>query len=104
MFLKKIKELKQTKKELENSCELLEDAIDWWKAENKNKDMKIAELEYRLKLADKEKIELNNVITKWMEDYKKATLKNIELTKKSKEVKKVRKAKKVEVIESDETK
>lgn len=90
--IKKIKELRQTKRELENSCELLEDAIDWWKAENKNKDMKIAELEYRLKLADKEKIELNNVISNLMEDKNKLT------------AKKIRKAKKVEVITSDETK
>lgn len=90
--IKKIKELKQTKRELEKSCELLEDAIDWWKSENKNKDMKIAELEYRLKLADKEKIELNNVISNLMEDKNKLT------------AKKIRKAKKVEVITSDETK
>ena len=90
--IKKIKELRQTKRELENSCELLEDAIDWWKAENKNKDMKITELEYRLKLADKEKIELNNVISNLMEDKNKLT------------AKKIRKAKKVEVIESDKSK
>lgn len=104
MFIKKIKDLNQRIIELEKTCDQLEDVIEYLKSENKNKDMKIAELEYRLKLADKEKIELNNVITKWMEDYNKATLKNVEQAKKSKEVKKVRKAKKVEVIESDQTK
>lgn len=90
--IKKIKELRQRIKDLEKSCKDLEIALKDWKEKNEKKDMKITELEYRLKLADKEKIELNNVISNLMEDKNKLT------------AKKIRKAKKVEVITSDETK
>ena len=56
------KELRQRIVELEKTCCDLEDLIDAWKEKSANKDFKISELEWRLRLNDQEKLELNHLI------------------------------------------
>ena len=78
MFNKKIKELKQRIKELENTCDNLEVLIDCKNEEIKRLVKKDVENQYRLELLDKEKLELNNVIAYLMEERNKATIKKIQ--------------------------
>ena len=76
-MFKKYKGIKQRVKELEKTCVDLEKLIDSLKESNSNKDFKNKELKFRLKLAEQEKIELNNVITNLMSDKNELALKNI---------------------------
>lgn len=78
MFNKKIKELKQRIKELENTCDNLEVLIDCKNEEIKRLVKKDVENQYRLELLDKEKLELNNVIANLMEERNKNTIKKIQ--------------------------
>lgn len=68
LLRKNNRELRQRIVELEKTCCDLEDLIDAWKERSANKDFKISELEWRLRLNDQEKIELNNVISNLMEE------------------------------------
>lgn len=78
MFNKKIKELKQRIKELENTCDNLETLVDYKNEEIKRLVKKDVENQYRFELFEKEKLELNNVIVKLMEERNKATVKKIQ--------------------------
>lgn len=66
LLRKNNKELKQRVIELEKTCCDLENLVDMLKERNSNKDFKISELKWRLRLADQEKLELNNVISNLM--------------------------------------
>jgi hypothetical protein len=78
MFNKKIKELKQRIKELESTCDNLEVLVDYKNEEIKRLVKKDVENQYRLELLEKEKLELNNVIVKLMEERNKNTIKKIQ--------------------------
>lgn len=82
MFNKKIKDLKQRIDELENTCKQLEELVDAWKEACDSKDFKISELNYRLQLANQEKLEFNNVISNLMEKLNKSNVKNIRQARK----------------------
>lgn len=75
LLRKNNRELRQRIVELEKTCCDLEDLIDVWKERSSRKDFKISELEWRLKLNDQEKLELNNVISNLMEERNKLTTK-----------------------------
>lgn len=75
LLRKNNRELRQRIVELEKTCCDLEELIDAWKEKSANKDFKISELEWRLRLNDKEKLELNNVISNLMEERNKLTTK-----------------------------
>lgn len=78
MFNKKIKELKQRIKELEITCDNLEVLVDYKNEEIKRLVKKDVENKYRFELLDKEKLELNNVIVKLMEEKNKLVVKQIQ--------------------------
>lgn len=78
---KKIKELKQRIRELEKSCDNLEISIDFKNDIIKDLQNKIAENEYREQLWEKERKELNNVISNLMEEKNKLTAKKIRSAK-----------------------
>ena len=69
--IKKIKELKQRIKELENTCDNLEILVDYKNEEIQRLVKKDVENQYRINLLEKEKLELNNVIANLMEEIKK---------------------------------
>ncbi len=77
MFNKKIKELKQRITELEKTCDDLEMTIDFKNDVIKNLVKKDAENNYRIALLEKEKSELNNVISNLMEEKNKSEVKKI---------------------------
>ena len=72
---KKTKELKQRVSELKKSCDDLEISIDFKNDIIKDLQNKITENEYREQLWEKERKELNNVISNLMEEKNKLTAK-----------------------------
>ena len=76
-MFKNRKELKQRIRELEKSCDDLEISIDFKNDIIKDLQNKIAENEYREQLWEKERKELNNVISNLMEEKNKLTAKKI---------------------------
>ena len=82
MFNRKIiKELKQRINELKKSCFDLEISIDYKNDIIRNLQNKITENEYREQLWEKERLELNNVISNLMEEKNKLTVKKIRSAK-----------------------
>lgn len=77
LLRKNNRELRQRIVELEKTCCDLEELIDAWKEKSSRKDFKISELQWRLRLNDQEKLELNNVISNLMEERNKLTTKKI---------------------------
>lgn len=75
LLRKNNRELRQRIVELEKTCCDLEELIDAWKERSSRKDFKISELQWRLRLNDQEKLELNNVISNLMEERNKLTTK-----------------------------
>lgn len=71
------KELKQRINELELTCDNLELSIEYKNDIIKGLQNKLAEYEYRLTLSEKEKTELNNVISNLMEERNQLTAKKI---------------------------
>lgn len=80
MFKNK-KELKQRIRELEKSCDDLEISIDFKNDIIRDLQNKITENEYREQLWEKERKELNNVISNLMEERNKLTAKKIRSAK-----------------------
>lgn len=78
---KKIKELKQRVSELKKSCYDLQISIDFKNDIIRDLQNKIAENEYREQLWEKERKELNNVISNLMEEKNKLTAKKIRSAK-----------------------
>ena len=75
LLRKNNRELRQRIVELEKTCCDLEELIDAWKERCSRKDFKISELQWRLRLNDQEKLELNNAISNLMEERNKLTTK-----------------------------
>lgn len=80
-MFKNRKELKQRIRELEKSCDDLEISIDYKNDIIKDLQNKIVENEYREQLWEKERKELNNVISNLMEEKNKLTAKKIRSAK-----------------------
>ena len=80
-MFKNRKELNQRIRELEKSCDDLEISIDYKNYIIRNLQNKIAENEYREQLWEKERKELNNVISNLMEERNKLTAKKIRSAK-----------------------
>lgn len=83
-MFKNRKELKQRIRELEKSCDDLEISIDFKNDIIRDLQNKIAENEYREQLWEKERKELNNVISNLMEEKNKLTAKKIRSAKSAK--------------------
>lgn len=85
MFNKKIREnnrkLRQRISELEKTCDDLEISIDFKNDIIRDLQNKITENEYREQLWEKERKELNNVISNLMEEKNKLTAKKIRSAK-----------------------
>lgn len=80
-MFKNRKELNQRIRELEKSCDDLEISIDFKNDIIKDLQNKITENEYREQLWEKERLELNNVISNLMEEKNKLTAKKIRSAK-----------------------
>lgn len=80
-MFKNRKELKQRIRELEKTCDDLEISIDFKNDIIRDLQNKIAENEYREQLWEKERKELNNVISNLMEEKNKLTAKKIRSAK-----------------------
>ena len=88
MFNKKIiKELKQRIKDLENTCDNLEALVDYKNEEIQKLVKKDVENQYRIKLLEKEKSELNNVIANLMQERNKEEVKKIQKNRSAKSAK-----------------
>lgn len=85
MFNKKIREnnrkLRQRVCELEETCDDLEISIDFKNDIIRDLQNKITENEYREQLWEKERLELNNIISNLMEEKNKLTAKKIRSAK-----------------------
>lgn len=84
---KKIKELNQRIKELENTCDNLEILVDYKNDIIKDLLNKDEENEYRINLLEKEKLELNNVIANLMEERNKEEVKKVQKKRSAKSAK-----------------
>lgn len=80
-MFKNRKELKQRISELEKTCDDLEISIDFKNDIIRDLQNKITENEYREQLWEKERKELNNVISNLMEEKNKLTAKKIRSAK-----------------------
>lgn len=80
-MFKNRKELKQRIRELEKTCNDLEISIDFKNDYINKLKRKISENEYREQLWEKERKELNNVISNLMEEKNKLTAKKIRSAK-----------------------
>lgn len=85
--IKKIKELKQRIKELENTCDNLEILVDYKNEEIQRLAKKDVENQYRINLLEKEKLELNNVIANLMEERNKEEVKKVQKKRSAKSTK-----------------
>lgn len=85
--IKKIKELKQRIKELENTCDNLEILVDYKNEEIQRLVKKDVENQYRINLLEKEKLELNNVIANLMEERNKEEVKKVQKKRSAKSAK-----------------
>lgn len=83
-MFKNRKELKQRISELEKTCDDLEISIDFKNDIIRDLQNKITENEYREQLWEKERKELNNVISNLMEEKNKLTAKKIRSAKSAK--------------------
>ncbi len=81
---KRIKELRQRIRELELTCNDLDVSLDYKNDIIKDLQRKITEHEYREQLWEKERKELNNVISNLMEEKNKLTAKKIRSAKSAK--------------------
>lgn len=81
---KKIKELRQRTRELEKTCDDLEMSLDYKNDIINNLKRKISENEYREKIWENDRQELNNVISNLMEERNKLTAKKIRSAKSTK--------------------
>nr|DAM73440.1 MAG TPA: hypothetical protein [Caudoviricetes sp.] len=80
-MFKNRKELKQRISELEKTCDDLEISIDFKNDIIRDLQNKITENEYREQLWEKERLELNNIISNLMEEKNKLTAKKIRSAK-----------------------
>lgn len=76
---KRMKKLRQRIRELEKTCDDLEISLDYKNDIIKDLQRKISENEYREKIWENERQELNNVISNLMEERNKLTAKKIEV-------------------------
>ena len=74
---KRLKQLRQRIRELEKTCDDLEISLDYKNDIIKDLQRKISENEYREKIWENERQELNNVISNLMEERNKLTAKKI---------------------------
>ena len=85
MFNKKIREnnrkLRQRVCELEETCKNIEELIDYKNECIEELKRKLSESEYREKIWEKERLELNNIISNLMEEKNKLTAKKIRSAK-----------------------
>ena len=81
---KRIKELRQRIRELENTCDNLDASLDYKNDIINDLQRKITEQEYREQLFEKERKELNNVISNLIEEKNKLTAKKIRSAKSTK--------------------
>lgn len=90
MFSKIIKDLNQRIDDLVKTCKQQAELVDMWKEIANRKDLETKEYEYREKLWEKDKKELNNIIFNLMEKLNKSNVKNI------------RQARKIETLDNDD--
>lgn len=81
---KRIKELRQRVRELEKTCDNLDASLDYKNDIINDLQRKITEQEYREQLFEKERKELNNVISNLIEEKNKLTAKKIRSAKSTK--------------------
>ena len=74
---KRIKELRQRIRELEKTCDNLDASLDYKNDIINDLQRKISENEYREKIWENDRQELNNVISNLMEERNKLTAKKI---------------------------
>lgn len=82
---KRIKELRQSIRELEKTCDDLEISLDYKNDIINDLQRKISENEYREQLWENERQGLNNVISNLMEERNKLTAKKIRSAKSTKQ-------------------
>ena len=78
---KRIKELRQRIRELEKTCDNLDASLDYKNDIINDLQRKISENEYREKIWENDRQELNNVISNLMEERNKLTAKKIRSAK-----------------------
>ena len=81
---KRIKELRQRIRELEKTCDNLDASLDYKNDIINDLQRKISENEYREKIWENDRQELNNVISNLMEERNKLTAKKIRSAKSTK--------------------
>ena len=78
---KRIKELRQRIRELEKTCDNLDASLDYKNDIINDLQRKISENEYREKIWENDRQELNNIISNLMEERNKLTAKKIRSAK-----------------------